>query len=134
MTSDDLSGTMGDSGERLRVLLQRAQLTPEQFANRLNRLSSQMGLTARIDRKTPYKWLRGSTPREPWPALAASVLSQPLDAEIQPADLGWRSADDGLRFVPANAGLNVAWSGSGTISAACEVAGTNMMDRRVFLQ
>jgi hypothetical protein len=134
MTSGNRSDATADSGERLRILLQRAQLTPEQFAHRLNRLSSQMGLTERIDRKTPYKWLRGSAPRKPWPALAASVLSQELNAEIQPDDIGWRTAGGGLMFVPANTGLVVPWSGTGTINAAFEVAETNVMDRRVFLQ
>src|ERR1043166_2828199 len=65
---DELTGQGEDqrAGDQLRQLLQRATLTPEQFAHRLNRLATQMGLTARIDRKTPYKWLRGGLPREPW--------------------------------------------------------------------
>lgn len=41
------------AGDRLRVLLQRAALSPERFAYRLNRRAGQLGLPARIDRKTP---------------------------------------------------------------------------------
>lgn len=123
-----------DSGERLRVLLQRAQLAPEQLARHLNRMSQQMGRKGRVDQKTPYKWLKGAIPRDPWPALAAAVLSQRLRTEIQPRDIGWPTNGPGLIFVSASSGLEVPWNGTGAISAAYEVSETNVMDRRVFLQ
>jgi tetratricopeptide (TPR) repeat protein len=133
-TVDGMSGAASESGGRLRALLQRTQLTPEQFAHRINLAAAELGLTARIDKKTPYKWLRGGAPRQPWPALAASVLGRELRTEIGPEDLGWCSAKVGLTYVPANDGLDVPWNGAGSISAAGEVTETSTMDRRIFLQ
>jgi hypothetical protein len=122
------------AGEQLRLLLQRAALTPEQFAHRLNRLAAQTRQPARVHPKTPYKWLRGEVPREPWPTLAPVVLSQRLNTAVHPSDIGWRVPDTGLVFVPATAGLEVPWTGAGAIQSAFDVAETNIMDRRVFLQ
>jgi transcriptional regulator with XRE-family HTH domain len=133
----DRGGTRAahDAGERLRILLQRASLTPEQLATRLNQLARQLGLSARIDRKTPYKWLRGSIPREPWPALISTILSRKLDVKLAVTDIGWRLAKSGLNFVPANNGLAGApWDHAGTIGAVIDVAEQDMTDRRVFLQ
>lgn len=121
------------SGETLRVLLERAQLSPEQLAHNLDQLAAQMGLASRVDRKTPYKWLRGSVPRRPWPALVSVLLSQRLNIRIQPHDI-WQVTGSELVFVPASIGLEVPWTGAGTIAASYEVAESSMIDRRVFLQ
>jgi tetratricopeptide (TPR) repeat protein len=125
--------TAPDTGGRLRTLLQRATLSPEQLARRLNRLATEMRLPASIDPKTPYKWLRGSTPRQPWPALVSAILSQQLKTEIVPADLGWRGGN-ALHFVPADSGMHLPWTGAGAVAAALEVVEANVMDRRVFVQ
>jgi tetratricopeptide (TPR) repeat protein len=121
------------SGETLRILLERAQLPLEQLAHKLDQLARQLGLSSRIDRKTPYKWLRGTVPRRPWPALVSAVLSQRLSIRVEPRDI-WQVTDGELVFVPANTGLEVPWTGAGTITAAFEVAESSMIDRRVFLQ
>src|SRR5712691_3593122 len=62
-----LTGTLADGG--LRTLLQRADLWPEALARRLNVLARELGMPRQVDKKTPYKWLCGSVPRDPWPAL-----------------------------------------------------------------
>lgn len=120
-------------GEALRVLLHRAGLTPEQFAGRLNRLAGRLGMAVRLDRKTPYKWLRGGSPRAPWPALAAVVLTELLTAPVTPRDLGWRPRSGGMEFVPASSGLDLTWTAEGAVVAAAALAEIDIMDRRIFL-
>lgn len=122
-----------DAGDRLRLLLQRAQLTPEQLAGKLNRAANEIGLAARIDRKTPYKWLRNGTPRSPWPALTAAVLTEQLGTPITAGDIGWSSPTNELQFVSAASGLDVPWTAAGTVRAVIEVSETSAMDRRIFL-
>src|SRR5262249_47497231 len=55
----------------LRILLERAGLSPEAFARQLNTLARELGIPRQMSEKNPYKWFRGSVPREPWPALTA---------------------------------------------------------------
>lgn len=81
------------AGERLRILLQRAALSPEQLATRLNQLANEAGLAARIGRKTPYKWLYGTTPWRPWPGLISTILSKRIGVEVTVNDIGWRPVD-----------------------------------------
>jgi len=121
-------------GEGLRALLHRAALTPEQFARRLNHKSSELGLPNRIDPKTPYKWMKGVTPRQPWPTLATALLSAILGTRIGPEDLGWEVTDSGVNCVPADCGLDVPWSTAGALRAAREVVEVDPVDRRLFLQ
>ncbi|HEX6238290.1 MAG TPA: hypothetical protein VFZ68_13915, partial [Acidimicrobiales bacterium] len=68
----------GTDNEALATLLGRAQLSPEAFARRLNAFALELGRADRLDPKTPYKWLRGGHPRQPWPTLAAALLSRDL--------------------------------------------------------
>ncbi len=124
---------MAEPGE-LRAFVQRAGLTPEQFARRLNMYAAGLGLPNRLDPKTPYKWFRGSVPREPWPALAAAVLGTELATDVRPADLGWTATGRGVECVPANIGLLLPWTASGAVTAITEVAEPDAMKRRVFLQ
>jgi hypothetical protein len=49
--------THAEPNAALRALLQRADLSPEQLARRLNRQAAQCGITKRVDPKTPHKWL-----------------------------------------------------------------------------
>jgi hypothetical protein len=90
---------------RLRALLQRAGLSPEAWARRLNAQATELSLASRIDPKTPYKWLRGATPRSPWPQLVADLLTAQLREPVTPADLGWPAPDPGLLTVSADSGL-----------------------------
>jgi hypothetical protein len=116
----------------LRALLQRADLSCEQLARRLNRQAAQCGITKRVDPKTPYKWLRGSRPRPPWPDLTAAVLTHALGRTVDAAELGW-ARSDGVFGVPADTGLNLPWTAAGALDAAEEVTDTGSMDRRVFV-
>lgn len=125
---------MAKAGESLQAFVQRAGLSPEQFARRLNKYAAELGLPHQIDPKTPYKWFRGAMPREPWPALTVAVLSAELDTEIRIEDLGWRAADRGIVYVPANTGLLLPWTARGAVTAITEVMEADAMNRRVFLQ
>ncbi len=104
-------------GAALRGLLQRADLSPEQFARRLSQLAGEQGLAWRVDDKTPCKWFHGKIPRHPWPALAAHELSARLGTQVTAEDLGWgRSATAGLQFLAAGAGLDLPWTVQGTLT------------------
>ena len=46
--------THAEPNTALRALLQRADLSCEQLARRLNRLACQAGIARRVDLKTPY--------------------------------------------------------------------------------
>jgi tetratricopeptide (TPR) repeat protein len=120
-------------GERLRLLLQRAQLTPERLATRLNQHAKQLGLVARMNIKSPYKWFRGTVPRAPWPTLICTILSERIGVAITVSDIGWQKVDVGLNYVPATNGLTVSWDGAGTIAVIIDVVERDAMDRRVFI-
>ncbi|HXS65052.1 MAG TPA: tetratricopeptide repeat protein [Streptosporangiaceae bacterium] len=124
---------MTDPEVPLRALLQRASLSPEQFAKRLNVQASELGLKQRIDQKTPYKWFRGAVPRQPWPTLAAHLLSATLGIEVSSEDLGWGVGNADMLCVPADVGLVLPWTTAGALSAATEVMDGAAMDRRIFL-
>jgi len=104
---------------------------PEGLADRLNGFARRHGLTARVHRKTPYKWQAGHRPRPPWPTLICALLSEQLQRIITPCDLGWR--DDGTELVPATAGLELPWTGAGSLQACRVVTDAGAMCRRMFL-
>jgi hypothetical protein len=85
----------------------------------------------RVDLKTPYKWLRGSTPRPPWPDLTACVLSCELGCTIGVKELGW-DGGSGILRVSADTGLASPWTAAGVLAAVDAVTDTGSMDRRVF--
>ncbi len=116
----------------LKLLLRRAQWTPETFARKLTALAREVGRGDSLDVKTPYKWLRGGRPRSPWPDLAAALFSRELGEDVCPGDLGWRS-DESVAVAPAGTGLVVPWTAQGTLDTAREVLENNLMDRRTFL-
>lgn len=101
---------------RLRSLLRQADLSPETLARRLNALASELGLNRRITEKTPYKWLRGSVPREPWPAVVVHLLSGCLGTPVSLEDLGW-SSRAGMVLPPADSGLTLPWTTQGASTA-----------------
>lgn len=124
---------MTDTGASLRALIQRAGLSPEQFARRLNQHAAELNLPNRIDPKTPYKWFRGVSPRQPWPTLAAHLLSGRLGTQITVEDLGWSAGDADMVCVAADSGLVLPWTAQGALAAAAEVMDGSAMDRRIFL-
>jgi tetratricopeptide (TPR) repeat protein len=119
-------------GAALRGLLQRAGLSPEQFARRLSQLAGEQGLARRVDDKTPYKWFRGKIPRHPWPALAAHELSARLGSQVTAEDLGWGASTAGLQFLAAGAGLDLPWTVHGALTALGRVTSRGSPDQ-VFL-
>ncbi len=111
-------------GAVLRALLERADLSPEQFARRLSQLAADFGLARRIDDKTPYKWLRGAVPRHPWPVLAAQLLTSRLGTPVTAHALGWDNGGPaGRQYLPADAGLALPWTVPGALTAISRVTG-----------
>jgi tetratricopeptide (TPR) repeat protein len=110
---------------QLRTLLLGAGLSPEAMAKRLNALASELGLDRRLTEKTPYKWLRGSVPRDPWPAVVAHLLSSRLGIPVTVEDLGWSSSRACLALRPADSGLALPWTAQGARTAAITVASTD---------
>jgi hypothetical protein len=115
------------AGTGLRSLLDRADLSPEAMARQLNSLARGLGMTRELNEKTPYKWLRGSVPRDPWPALVAHFLSVRLGVPVAAADLGWDKARPDLFLRPADCGLTMPWTAQGARTAVLTVTSTDDM-------
>ena len=126
-------GSQSDAGDALAAVLARLGYSPETFARQLNRFAHTNQVNRRIHEKTPYKWLRGRQPQQPWPALIAAFLSTRTGTALTPADLGWNDSTT-VVFVPADDGLSLPWTVAGTLRAATEVAHAELVvDRRQFL-
>lgn len=123
-----------DSGQRFAGVLAAADWSPQALALRLNSFAQANGITGqRVHPKTPYHWLEGRHPRQPWPELIAILLSTRLQTTITPADLGWTPSTTVL-YVAADDGLRTPWTPEGTLRAATEVAHAGgVLDRRHFL-
>ncbi|MBN9741321.1 hypothetical protein DMP23_09400 [Amycolatopsis sp. A1MSW2902] len=67
----------------LGACLRRLSWSPDRLAREINR---RLG-SGTISAKAPYHWLRGVTPRDPLPAVVASILSAELGEEIRLANL-----------------------------------------------
>lgn len=104
---------------------------PEHLGIRLNELARTQGRPERIHVKTPYKWVRGDQPRDPWPALVAALLTAATGEHTEPRDLGWSS--DGMECLSAISGLVLPWTGRGGLQAALVVLDAGAMERRMFL-
>lgn len=105
----------------------------EALARHVNDFAQVNGIGRRIHPKTPYKWLRGEHPQQPWPDLVAALLSDRSQQPLTPAALGW-SGSAVVRYVPADDGLRLPWTPTGSVRAAVEVArGGGALDRRKFL-
>ncbi|SEG26921.1 hypothetical protein SAMN04489712_104155 [Thermomonospora echinospora] len=103
----------------------------DRLARGLNAFAQAQGRPERLHPKTPYKWVRGETPRSPWRALTAALLSDALQRPVTTAELGW--PEDDLQCVSAITGLQVPWTTSGTLRGLRTVTDAGPMDRRLFL-
>ena len=108
----ELGSVNPPENEALRLSLERLQWRPERLARQLNDFAQQLGRSDSVDIKTPYKWLRGGTPRAPWAALCAALLSRELDEQISSESLGWHS-DSSILCLPADTGLLAPWTARG---------------------
>ncbi len=103
---------------------------PTTLARKINRLFG----AGTVSLSAPYHWLnKGGTPRAPLPTLAAYVLSQHLGRPVSVDDLWHSQADDARLVVPADAGMDVAWSTAAASQILEDWLLGGLMDRRAFL-
>lgn len=103
----------------------------ETLAHRLNGFATRHGHPYRVHPKTPYKWLKGETPRAPWPDLVAALIAEHLRRPVSPVDLGWPSGE--AEALSAMTGLVLPWTAQGSLHALHVVADAEPMHRRLFL-
>ncbi|MER5726823.1 transcriptional regulator [Streptomyces sp. NPDC002138] len=93
------------NGQLLDLLLETG-FTRKGLARRVSDLAALQGLTVRCDHTSVARWLAGSIPRDPTPALLSQVFSQRVGRSVTARDLGMRVMSEdqtiGLRY-PRNA-------------------------------
>ncbi|MGH3928173.1 MAG: hypothetical protein ACRDTT_35810, partial [Pseudonocardiaceae bacterium] len=104
---------------------------PEILARRLNNFAALHGRAERMHVKTPYKWLHGTAPRAPWPALALALLTDELGRPVTAAELRWSGVE--VEAVSALSGLILPWTAAGSLHAVRVVTDAGSMDRRILL-
>lgn len=123
----------GRAGAGLAAVLAGLGWSAEALARHLNDFAGANSVDRRVHPKTPYKWLRGEHPQQPWPDLVAALLASRTQQPITPAVLGWSGAT-AVSYVRADDGLVQPWTPSGSLRAAVEVAQAGgVLDRRKFL-
>ncbi|MDO0917542.1 hypothetical protein QQM39_44180 [Streptomyces sp. DT2A-34] len=73
---------------QLKLLLQAAGWGPTQFAAALRNVAAEQGLTLVVHLTTVRRWLEGTQPRPPLPALILECLSRRLDRRITAHEAG----------------------------------------------
>lgn len=123
----------------LEQLLRRARWTPENLGDHLNRLATQIGVKVHIHRRYVRRWVYAEKnrttpriPREPLPSLVCLLLHQRLGEPVTPELLGWPVAR-GVRYVPADDGLDQNWDTAGVLAALGEAVDADSMERRHFM-
>jgi hypothetical protein len=86
---------------RLKTLIQAAGLSPAQLARALRALATEQGLSVSYDYATVRRWLDGTQPRPPAPALLMECLSRLLGRPVT-------AQEAGLTYAPAVA-VDSAW-------------------------
>jgi len=133
MGSEAGHSAMDERGRRNAALAEcLAELgwAPTTLARKINRLLG----AGTVSLSAPYHWLnKGGTPRAPLPTLAAYVLSQHLGRPVSVDDLWHSQADDARLVVPADAGMDVAWSTAAASQILEDWLLGGLMDRRAFL-
>ncbi len=107
--------------------------SPERLAPRINRA---LGPSRRDRWVTPsavYKWRdHNAVPREPLPAIVAGVLAEALGEPLTVDQLWQGRAAASELWVPADFGLDLAWTQTGTVELLNVVRG-DQVERRQFL-
>lgn len=86
-----------EPNEQLRALLSEAAITSDALAHAVNTLGHTSGLNLRYSRSSVGKWLTGSRPAAPVPALVAEVLTRRLGRTVPAQETGLTSlAQDAL--------------------------------------
>src|SRR5690606_26044574 len=80
-----------EPNQKLKRLLDEVGWSPEGLARRVNAALRQYPGKRRIHEKTPYKWLRGTSPRAPIPDVVVGLLAQALQRPIS-FDTVWSAA------------------------------------------
>ncbi|GAA3842210.1 hypothetical protein GCM10022403_087830 [Streptomyces coacervatus] len=76
------------SNTRLTLLLEAADWAPAQFAAALRGIAAEQGMTLTVHPTTVRRWLEGTQPRPPLPALILECLSRRLDRRITAHEAG----------------------------------------------
>ncbi len=122
------AGGAVDEPSALASVLHEACWSPRQLGGAINAWLERRGRRAeRISPTTPCPWARrGSCPREPYPSVAAAVLSERLGRRVSAADL-WPSTPRVRHTAPveAAAGLDDAADTSTTMALLSELVAAN---------
>ena len=91
-----------------------------------------------VARSTVSEWLhQDRVPRHPLPTVVAHLISDALDREVSVERLWSGRAQPAEFWVPADAGLQLAWTAEGTVEVLDDwlrhTGGSIGLDRRIFL-
>lgn len=78
----------GKANTRLEALVQAAGLSPAQLARALRTLADEQGLSVSCDYTTVRRWLKGTQPRPPAPALLLECLGRRLGQPVTAQEAG----------------------------------------------
>lgn len=103
----------------LRELLAEAELTGEALARAVNRAGSENGLGLHYSRKTVARWLTGSRPPAPVPALVSEILTRRLGRTVPVHDTGLSdlTGEGELPLAPSQQGLHSALATAAALDA-----------------
>ncbi|MFF3285879.1 transcriptional regulator [Streptomyces sp. NPDC003023] len=91
-----------EPNQQLQHLLTESRFSRKGLARRVSELAASQGLSVRCDHTSVARWLSGSVPRDPTPALLAQVFSQRVGRAVTAGDLGMSVVSEdrtvGLRY------------------------------------
>ena len=121
-----------EPNQKLKRLLDEVGWSPEGLARRVNAALRQYPGKRRIHEKTPYKWLRGTSPRAPIPDVVVGLLAQALQRPIS-FDTVWSAAATSRPSrILLGGDVDVPWDHTGLQHLLGEWQ-LSMLTRRTFL-